>query len=160
MLLAVASFAHGLGKPYVIIPNGMLDPYSLTRSGLKKKIALATLGYRRMLAAFLHVGPEESKLLEPRGLRATKRIFPNGIFFQEIEPLPEKGGFRRLHPQLGNKPFVLFLSRLHHKKGLDYLADAFADSGVLGRSRATRGGRTGWRRGSTVSRPGPTGGDE
>ncbi|MGH8647388.1 MAG: glycosyltransferase [Gammaproteobacteria bacterium] len=128
MLLAAASFAHRSGKPYVVMPHGMLDPYSLTRSRLKKKIALA-LAYRRMLnhAAFLHMlNEEESKLIEPLGLRAAKRIIPNGIFLQEIESLPEKGSFRRLHPQLANKPFVLFLSRLHHKKGLDYLADAFA----------------------------------
>lgn len=128
MLLAAASFARRSGKPYVVMPHGMLDPYSLSRSRWKKKIALM-LAYRRMLnrATFLHMlNEEESKLIELLGLRAVRRIFPNGIFLQEIESLPEKGGFRRLHPQLGNKPFVLFLSRLHYKKGLDYLADAFA----------------------------------
>jgi glycosyltransferase involved in cell wall biosynthesis len=138
LLLAAGSFARQSGKPYVVAPHGMLDPYSLTRSRLKKTIALA-LAYRRMLnhAAFLHVlNEEESKLIEPLGLRSPRRIFPNGIFLQEIASLPNKGLFRRLHPQLGSEPFVLFLGRLHHKKGLDYLADAFAK--VASRDRRVR----------------------
>jgi glycosyltransferase involved in cell wall biosynthesis len=33
--------------------------------------------------------------------------------------------FRRRLTALGDHPYVLFLGRLHYKKGLDYLADAF-----------------------------------
>ena len=39
--------------------------------------------------------------------------------------LPPKGAFRTRHPQLGDCPYVLFLGRLHPKKGLDYLVEAF-----------------------------------
>jgi glycosyltransferase involved in cell wall biosynthesis len=40
--------------------------------------------------------------------------------------MPAKDAFHQARPELGGRPYVLFLSRLHYKKGLDYLADAFA----------------------------------
>jgi len=48
ILPRAAAAARKLGKPYVVLPNGMLDPWSLAQSRTKKKIALA-MGYRRML---------------------------------------------------------------------------------------------------------------
>jgi glycosyltransferase involved in cell wall biosynthesis len=53
-------------------------------------------------------------------------IIPNGVFLEELEPLPTAGEFRSRFPELGDAPYVLFLSRLHFKKGLDYLSDSFA----------------------------------
>jgi glycosyltransferase involved in cell wall biosynthesis len=41
-----------------------------------------------------------------------------------IAKLPARGGFRARHPELADKRIVLFLSRLHWKKGLDVLASA------------------------------------
>ncbi|PYP20222.1 MAG: hypothetical protein DMD54_01150 [Gemmatimonadetes bacterium] len=119
--------ARRLGVPYILAPHGMLDPWSLRQRWLKKKIALM-LTYRGMLeqAACLHVlNADEARLLGPLGLRTPRRVLPNGVFPAEIEPLPPKGAFRAAHPELEDQPFVLFLSRLHYKKGLDYLADAF-----------------------------------
>lgn len=116
-----------LGVPYIITPHGMLHPWSLRQRWLKKKIALL-LGYRRMLeqAACLHLlNADEARLIGPLGLRTPWRVLPNGVFRDEIEPLPPKGLFHAAHPELEGQPFVLFLSRLHYKKGMDYLADAF-----------------------------------
>lgn len=38
---------------------------------------------------------------------------------------PKKNKFYTLHPELNKRPYIIFLSRLHYKKGLDYLAEAF-----------------------------------
>jgi len=43
-----------------------------------------------------------------------------------VRGLPPRGSFRARHPEIGNAPYVLFLSRLHIKKGTDYLAEAFS----------------------------------
>lgn len=132
ILPKAASAARAQGKPYVVVPHGMLDPWSLSGQGtlkaLKKKVALA-MGYRAMIdgAAYLHLGnKDEEKLIKPLNLRPPGVIIPNGVFPQEIEGLPAPGSFIAKRPELGGRKFILFLSRLHFKKGLDYLADAFA----------------------------------
>jgi len=128
ILYAAADVAAKLGKPYVITFHGMLDPWSLRQKSLKKKLALA-LGYRRMIdgAAFLHyINLDERRLTEPLHLKPPGKIVPNGIFLEEIDPLPERGAFRAEHPEFAGSKLVFFLSRLHFKKGLDILADAFA----------------------------------
>lgn len=113
--------------PYVIAPHGMLDPWSLSQKSWKKSVALA-LGYRQMLnqASLLHaLNQDELALLQPLGIKAPAAVIPNGVEPGEVYPLPPKGTFRNTLPELEDRPFILFLSRLHYKKGLDYLADAF-----------------------------------
>jgi glycosyltransferase involved in cell wall biosynthesis len=128
ILKSAAGIAARANVPYVIAPHGMLDPWSMRQRRVKKQIALL-LGYRRMLerAAFLHVlNADEKDLLEPRDLHGRREVIPNGIFLEELTPMPARDAFHQARPELGGKPYVLFLSRLHYKKGLDFLADAFA----------------------------------
>lgn len=122
-----ANEARRAGKPYVVTPHGMLDPWSLAQRKWKKRIALA-LGYRAMLngAGFVHcLNADEIRLLAALHLTSPARTIPNGVFPEAFAQLPAKGTFRRLHPELNHAPYVLFLSRLHYKKGLDHLARAF-----------------------------------
>lgn len=128
LLRSSAKVARHNRAGYALTPHGMLDPWSLQQSKWKKKLALL-LGYRTMLqhAAFIHaLNQDEATGLAPLHLRSPIEVIPNGVFLEEIDPLPEKGSFYQSHPQLQGRPYVLFLSRLHYKKGLDYLVDAFA----------------------------------
>jgi glycosyltransferase involved in cell wall biosynthesis len=125
---AVSKLARAAGKPFVLTPHGMLDPWAMSQRWWKKQLAM-TLGYRHMLnsAAFLHfLNADEYALTKRLGLASPGRIIPNGIFLQELDPLPDKGAFRAAHPEFAAAKLVFFLSRLHYKKGLDFLADAFA----------------------------------
>jgi glycosyltransferase involved in cell wall biosynthesis len=128
LLKVSATAASRLGASYCIVPHGMLDPWSLSQKKLKKKLAMA-MGVRHMLdqAAFLHVlNADENRLIAPLGLRCPLEVIPNGIFPEDLRDPPPAGSFYAANPQLERRPYILFLSRLHYKKGLDYLADAFA----------------------------------
>lgn len=128
ILPAAAAMARESGVPYCLRPAGMLDVWSLRQKAWKKRLALA-LGYKRMLdrAAFIQaLNKDEAELMRPLAIRSSSIVIPNGIFLEELAPGRGAAAFRQNIPRLGDRPFVLFLSRLHYKKGLDILADAFA----------------------------------
>jgi glycosyltransferase involved in cell wall biosynthesis len=120
--------ARRAAVPYLISPHGMLDPWSLAQRALKKKIYLAWR-LRRDLnrAAAIHVtATAEQQLMRPLKLAAPVFVEGLGVDLNEFRQLPEKGWLRQKYPQIGGRPIVLFLSRLHYKKGLDLLLPAFA----------------------------------
>lgn len=129
ILRVAAKEAQRMGKPYFMQPNDMLNVWALRHRAWKKKLAL-TLGYRTMIqrSSGMFFGHEEElRLAEQAGFQIRPHVLPlGGVFPQEIDPLPARGGFYTRYPQLHGKPFIVFLSRLHFKKGLDYLAESFA----------------------------------
>lgn len=129
-ILRVASDeALRAGKPYVIEPNDILNPWSLRQKWLKKRIALM-LGYRKMIersTAVLFGHTEEKRLVMQHGFKINPIVVSlGGVFEEEVHPLPAPGGFYQRVGDLQGRPFVVFLSRLHYKKGLDFLAEGFA----------------------------------
>lgn len=131
ILVEAGRVCRSLRIPYFVLLNGMLDPWSLSQSRFKKMIAMSVI-HRRHLngAAALHVGnSDEEKLIAPLGLTATSVMFPNGVFIESIRrPLAGSAFSDRVPGLRAGEPFVLFLSRLHYKKGLDVLADAFGQA--------------------------------
>ncbi|HRK30558.1 MAG TPA: glycosyltransferase [Tepidisphaeraceae bacterium] len=120
--------ARRLRKPYVVRPCGMLDPWSLAQGGIKKKLYMAARLKRDLRgAAALHFTADvERDLTLPLKLGVPAIVEANGLTFEEFDNLPPAGTFRARFSALGDRPFVLFLSRIHKKKGLDLLIPAFA----------------------------------
>ncbi|MBL1218292.1 MAG: glycosyltransferase [Planctomycetes bacterium] len=121
--------ARTLGKPYIVRPAGMLDPWSLRQKRLKKAVFLALRGKRDFNnAAALHFTTDtEKRLVEPLRLKPRPFVIPNGIDWDEFENLPAPGSFRAQW-HIDDAPLIVFLSRLHYKKGLDLLLPAFAEA--------------------------------
>lgn len=118
--------------PYVISPHGMLDPWSLRQSKWAKRFVLAWRVRSNLKhAAALHFTCEvERDLVMPLKLGPPAIIEPPGLDFAEFDPAPSPGKlrdkFRGRFADIDSRPIVLFLSRVHPKKGLDLLIPAFA----------------------------------
>ena len=119
--------------PYVFSPHGMLDPWSLSQGKWKKKIYLV-LRLKRDLnrASAMHYATlAERDLAAPLKLKPQTIVEPFGVDLSEFQSPPSRGSFRDKHSIARDARVVLFLSRLHPKKGLDLLIPAAAR--VLGK---------------------------
>ncbi|MCY2952135.1 MAG: glycosyltransferase [Planctomycetota bacterium] len=126
--LAASKAARRLRHPYLLAPHSMLHRACLDNKWPKKQIAMY-FGYRSMLthAAAIHcLNEHECQAVLDLRLNVPSVILPNGLFLEEVSSSPLPGSFHAAYPQLQGCPFILFIGRLHHVKGLDYLADAFA----------------------------------
>src|SRR4051812_8995411 len=121
-----AGIARSLAKPYIITPHGMLTPWSLAQKSLKKKIyLLLRLRHDLNRAAALHfTSAAERDLVAPLNLKPPAIVEPLGVELREFENLPPAGTFRAKFPQIGHRKIILFLGRLHPRKGMEYLIPA------------------------------------
>lgn len=115
-----ACLARGAGKPYVVTPHGMLDTWSIHHHYPLKRLAWM-LRDRKTIhrAAGIHCLNTAEVRRAPWLAGAPTFIVGNGIARAQLENLPEAGAFRAAHPEIGADPLVLFLSRIHPKKGLE-----------------------------------------
>jgi glycosyltransferase involved in cell wall biosynthesis len=117
-----------LKKPYVITPHGMLSPWNMSCSKWGKRLYMIWR-LRKDLdrAAAIHFTSDvERDLVVPMKIKAKPIVERLGLDLSEFESLPPRGEFRRKHPQLADRPIILFLGRIDYKKGLDVLVPAFA----------------------------------
>jgi len=120
--------------PVIVHTHGMLDPWALSRSSWKKWITGRLWEYENLRrAACLRVTSEEElKSVRNFGLKNPVALIPNGIDVSDFENLPVREEAEGLLPNLKDKRVLLFLSRVHPKKGLDLLLKAWR---TLGRER-------------------------
>ena len=113
--------------PYLIVPHGMLDPWSLAQSRWKKRLYMRWRLRKNLneAAALHYITTGERDLAARLRLKPPAIVEGIGLDWREFEVLPPRGSFRRLHPGIGTRPMLLYLSRLHYKKGLDFLVPAF-----------------------------------
>ncbi len=123
--LAVDRARRAMAFPLVISPRGMLEPWALNHRRLKKAAALL-LWQRRQLtrADMLHAtSAQECDNIRRLGLRNPVCVIPNGI---EL-PAADVGAAARVDDRGGRPPRrCVFLSRIHPKKGLPMLLEAWA----------------------------------
>jgi len=112
------------GIPIVVSPHGMLDGWALAFSPLKKRL-VASLFQRAHLqaASVLHALTEaEAAAIRAYGLNNPIAVIPNGV------DLPDLGApvVRRTNAApSARRRTLLYLGRIHPKKGLEALIDAW-----------------------------------
>lgn len=105
------------GRPVMISPRGMLDEWALRNSAWKKRLALVLFERRNLFgAACLHALAENERMaMRALGLRVPVAVIPNGV---ELPP----AGFVPSRPAClagDARKVLLFLGRIHPKKGID-----------------------------------------
>lgn len=115
----VAQIARKHNIPYLITPRGMLEPWSLSQKKWKKKLALMLYQMKDLqkAACIFTTAEMEAQHVRELGVKVPISIIPNGI---------ETDGYACRTSMDGVKNQILFLSRVHVKKGIELLIEAFA----------------------------------
>lgn len=104
----MAQWARSKKIPRIVSPRGMLEPWAINHNKWKKKIAWWLYQRRDLKSATAFHATAESEAAQFRklGLDQESFVIPNGIDFSEF-----KGNSTK-------EKTVVFLSRIHPKKGL------------------------------------------
>ncbi|MDZ8079512.1 MAG: glycosyltransferase [Nostoc sp. DcaGUA01] len=113
--------------PYIVTPHGLLCEWSLQQSTRKKQTYLRLIEQANLDSSqTIHFTSEkEQQEVSLLGLHKPNFVLPLGI------SLPSKisDARQRLRQQFNipqDEPVILFLSRLHYKKGLEYVIPALS----------------------------------
>ena len=142
--------AVAAGKSLVISPRGMLEAWSLGRSKLRKAVAWRLFERRNLQSAAMFHATAESEAGSIREAterlkdEKTKRqrwegekvgrwegeapvvVAPNGVDLPDLAQRPGREVLEQRFPELKDRRWVVFMSRLHPKKGIDVLLRAWA----------------------------------
>jgi len=133
------SKGHFLGRkkkiPYIIYPHGMLDPWfkhHYPDKHLKKAIywGLFERHVIKGAAAVCFTCEEERRLARKTfwPYSCTEKVVGMGITGVPEDVESQLAAFREEFPSLAGQPFLLFLGRIHEKKGVNLLLHAYASA--------------------------------
>jgi glycosyltransferase involved in cell wall biosynthesis len=115
------------GVPYIIRPLGQLCQWSLQQGQRKKQLYLKLIEYANLnRAQALHFTSDaEHQEALKLGLTAPGVVIPHGLSLSAARP-QARAELRQWLQLPDDEPIILFLSRLHPKKGLEILISALS----------------------------------
>ena len=116
--------AQELNIKVVMSPHGMLEPWIVQHNPLKKKVALFLFQNKAIKKAnHIHATAQmEKDSIRKLGFLNKITIIPNGIDLSEIKGTKEHYGTHKM----------VFLSRIHPKKGIEILLEAWRNCDTKG----------------------------
>jgi glycosyltransferase involved in cell wall biosynthesis len=114
------------GKPMMVAPHGMLEPWALANSGIKKRLAGWLFQKAQLMEAscLRALCPAEAASMRAYGLKNPICIIPNGIDLPTC--VVGSGHDAAYVPFSSGRKVLLYLGRLHPKKGLANLIVAWS----------------------------------
>jgi glycosyltransferase involved in cell wall biosynthesis len=113
---AAAKNAASRNIPFIVSPHGMYEPWLWKNGKLKKKLYFNLLTSSAFAKAnYIHaITPDEQQNLQVLFPKTKVVCIPNAVIMESlsVRKLPEK-------------PYFLFLGRLHNKKGIELLLEVF-----------------------------------
>lgn len=108
---------HRAGRAHIVSAHGMLDPWALTRSKVVKRLAAAIFERKHLASAdCLHaLNAAEVEAMRAYGVEQSICVIPNGV------PIPEEP-----ECETERTATLLYLGRLHPKKGIEELIKGWA----------------------------------
>ena len=114
----VLKVAKSHQAPIITTIHGMLEPWSMNYGRIRKLITWSLYQKRRLRnnTMLLATSQEEADNIRKLGLEIPIAVIPNGTNFpDQLPPKKKHEGYEKV---------ILFLSRIHPKKGLFYLVNA------------------------------------
>ena len=131
--LAARRACRAAGRPYIVYPHGMLDPWALRQSFTKQLIKTfvwltITRPLLQQAARLCFTCPEEQTAASTalRSVPTASVILPLGVEAAPDAVAQLRDEFFQREPGLEGRRILLFLSRLHPKKGCDLLIEGYA----------------------------------
>lgn len=124
-------------KPVVVSPRGALGPYAWARSRLAKVAChyLFERHHLRRVSGFHYTSRQEAAESAPFGFGRPSCVLPNGFSEESWQRDEAAGSAWRTRLDIPREAkLLLYVGRIHHKKGLEILPEA------LSRVMAARGG--------------------
>jgi len=126
--VAAARACRGAGVPYVVRPLGTLDPWSMKQKPVRKRLFWFLFAKRLLAAAAaVHYTAAAEKTATEAYLGMNHGyVVPLGV---NLNGSTHDDSVANYFPELAREPYILSLSRLHPKKRLDELIEAFQSLG-------------------------------
>jgi len=120
------------GKPYIIHPHGMLDPWAVRNAKWKKRMAYMLYERAHLADAVClrALCDAEARAIRAFGLRNPVCVIPNGVDVPDLS-------VQRAAPwgdKFGSRNVLLYLGRLHPKKNLPALLEGWKAAGASSRA--------------------------
>jgi glycosyltransferase involved in cell wall biosynthesis len=123
-----AAASRRAGIPYIYYTHGSFEPWAFKHNYWKKMVywEFVEKGVLSGASGVVVCNEAETDVLRGLGLPAPIREIPWGVDIPSAGSLPARERLTAWFPALVDRPFLLFLSRLHPKKGIDLLIPSFA----------------------------------
>jgi glycosyltransferase involved in cell wall biosynthesis len=112
------------GRPYVVHPHGMLEPWAVRNAMWKKRIAalLYENQHLRAAACLRALSEAEAESIRSYGLGNPICVIPNGVDLPDLKESSTAGS------QSDGRKTLLYLGRLHPKKNISTLIRAWNEA--------------------------------